>query len=607
MYRQQVAKKTSPTLRSTPRSKHIAPNRSYGSLSSVVQRAQQDPKTVSGDEWKQLDSAIGTRATQEILSGKKTPWVPQFKGISEQLWGNLGQVDTPIQTKLTIGAVGDKYEQEADRVAAAVVQQINRPGPVSMAQREVVQSKEIIDEDEPNMKPMVQRREAIGGEEATTDLESAINRARGSGQSLSVGLQQSMGQAMGADFSGVRVHTDVLADQLNQSIQAKAFTTGQDLFFKKGEYQPGSRGGQELIAHELTHVVQQKGVGEWAKTTSRRRVEGQEQQPKASLERRENRESTGRARYVPSHLRSALQPTDFLQGKLVTHKPNLTTKPPMKWDEEEREAHQKATKVDILVDKAFKEFQKGNYEGASEAQKDLYFKRKLEYDQGRKTIHPSTAAGYVIEGKANVGIRKLGFQTQATGILAGTRPDVEISLKTGKTALVDITASKSIGHIFSKAGNWTGSTKIPYVAESVYPSIDFSDVKATPALTDTEIERALQAVQENEERAKIAEQEFRDSQRERFFKIQSDLMERLLMVIEQAKQKKKAVRFSERDAIAWTQEWGIVFKGGNPLNQESIETMKYDEMITRNRFYVVPWQHRENYYDKLSKLMRQLV
>jgi hypothetical protein len=60
-----------------------------------------------------------------------------------------------------------------------------------------------------------------------------------------------------ADFSGVKVHTDAQSDQLNRSIQAKAFTTGQDVFFRAGAYQPGSRAGQELIAHELTHVVQQ--------------------------------------------------------------------------------------------------------------------------------------------------------------------------------------------------------------------------------------------------------------------------------------------------------------------------------------------------------------
>ena len=62
---------------------------------------------------------------------------------------------------------------------------------------------------------------------------------------------------MGHDFSGVRVHTSAESDTLNQQLSAKAFTTGQDIFFKQGEYNPGSSSGKELIAHELTHVVQQ--------------------------------------------------------------------------------------------------------------------------------------------------------------------------------------------------------------------------------------------------------------------------------------------------------------------------------------------------------------
>jgi hypothetical protein len=62
---------------------------------------------------------------------------------------------------------------------------------------------------------------------------------------------------MGHDFSGVRVHASPEADSLNQDLSARAFTTGQDIFFKQGEYKPASSEGQELIAHELTHVVQQ--------------------------------------------------------------------------------------------------------------------------------------------------------------------------------------------------------------------------------------------------------------------------------------------------------------------------------------------------------------
>ena len=152
-----------------------------------------------------------------------------------------------VQPKLTIGEPNDKYEQEADRVAAQVVQKINAPQDVQR-QDEALQ-----------MKPILQRKGSMTSGEASTDLESAINGARSGGQALDLGLQAKMGAAMGADFSRVRVHTDSRSDQLNQSIQAKAFTTGQDLFFRKGAYDPGSRGSQELIAHELTHVVQQSG------------------------------------------------------------------------------------------------------------------------------------------------------------------------------------------------------------------------------------------------------------------------------------------------------------------------------------------------------------
>jgi hypothetical protein len=66
-----------------------------------------------------------------------------------------------------------------------------------------------------------------------------------------------MEQAFQADFSSVKIHTGSQSDQLNRSIQARAFTTGQDIFFRSNEYNPGSTAGQEILAHELTHVIQQ--------------------------------------------------------------------------------------------------------------------------------------------------------------------------------------------------------------------------------------------------------------------------------------------------------------------------------------------------------------
>jgi hypothetical protein len=95
--------------------------------------------------------------------------------------------------------------------------------------------------------------------DVSPDVERAIQQERGGGQGLDHGVRRQMESSFGADFSGVRVHTDRQADSLNRDLSARAFTTGQDIFFRQGAYQPASSGGRELIAHELTHVVQQGG------------------------------------------------------------------------------------------------------------------------------------------------------------------------------------------------------------------------------------------------------------------------------------------------------------------------------------------------------------
>src|SRR6516165_7233400 len=98
-------------------------------------------------------------------------------------------------------------------------------------------------------------------------VERSIDQARGGGQGMDHGTRTRMESAFGADFSGVRIHTDARADGLSQSLSARAFTTGRDVFFRQGEYSPGSSAGRELLAHELTHVVQQNGAGIQRKMT----------------------------------------------------------------------------------------------------------------------------------------------------------------------------------------------------------------------------------------------------------------------------------------------------------------------------------------------------
>ncbi|MDZ8140309.1 MAG: DUF4157 domain-containing protein [Nostoc sp. DedQUE04] len=247
--------------------------------------------------------------------------VPEIQPLDKPVTHDISRIPLRSpQAKLSISQPGDKYEQEADSVAQQVMQTmaqpVNRqsmqrealpedeeelqmkPLNISTLQREALPEDEEElqmkplnistlqrealpeDEEELQMKPLDNRtlqREALPEDEeelqmkpmvqpqgeasmaAAPDLEASINQARGGGVAMADNIRKPMEMAFGADFSGVKVHTDGQSDQLNRSIQARAFTTGQDVFFRSGEYNPGSRSGQELLAHELTHVVQQSG------------------------------------------------------------------------------------------------------------------------------------------------------------------------------------------------------------------------------------------------------------------------------------------------------------------------------------------------------------
>jgi hypothetical protein len=108
---------------------------------------------------------------------------------------------------------------------------------------------------------LIAQRNGQGPTELDEETAGRIDRARSGGQALDHSVQEEMGEAIGYDFRGVRAHTSPEADELSRQLGAKAFTTGQDVFFREGAYDPGSTAGRELIAHELTHVAQQ-GTGQ---------------------------------------------------------------------------------------------------------------------------------------------------------------------------------------------------------------------------------------------------------------------------------------------------------------------------------------------------------
>lgn len=148
-----------------------------------------------------------------------------------------------IQPKLSINPPNDPYEQEADRMADQV-----------MAEAPSIQRMCTDCEEE-----AVMRKEEGSGIPVPDQLESGLNGSKGSGAALPEGTRGSMEKFFNRDLSSVRVHTDEQAVQMSRDIQAKAFTHGSDIYFNEGQYAPESNSGKHLLAHELTHTVQQNG------------------------------------------------------------------------------------------------------------------------------------------------------------------------------------------------------------------------------------------------------------------------------------------------------------------------------------------------------------
>jgi len=151
-----------------------------------------------------------------------------------------------VQAKLRIGQPGDVYEQEADRVADEV-----------MRMPEPEMQRQVEEEEEEEMLQAKNRENSTS--EVSNNLESQINAIKGGGRPLAKSERAYFEPRFGTDFSRVRVHTGAQAAESARAVNAKAYTIGQDVTFGVGQYTPGTSEGRRLIAHELTHVVQQGG------------------------------------------------------------------------------------------------------------------------------------------------------------------------------------------------------------------------------------------------------------------------------------------------------------------------------------------------------------
>lgn len=236
-----------------------------------------------------------------------------------------------VQKKLAVGASGDRFEREADQVARRAVsgaegaaripptisalgvqraplppaakqkpkdsaseRQDQRKAPV---QRKAASPLPRVEEDKkPGARAQRDATDSGGAGVAPASVESSIGRMQaGGGNALDGGARSMMESRLGHDFSGVRVHHDSGAASAAQALHSRAFTVGRDVFFNAGEYRPHTTSGRELIAHELTHTVQQAGTSSGARkkvqrtptpgtgTTSPQQVEDQNQAAPPSM------------------------------------------------------------------------------------------------------------------------------------------------------------------------------------------------------------------------------------------------------------------------------------------------------------------------------------
>jgi hypothetical protein len=204
----------------------------------------------------QLQRSIGNQAVQRLLTHRgKT-----------------------LQAKLMVGAAHDTYEQEAERVAEKVA---SMPAPVPPVNDRVsLQGRTREGDQVAQMKPLAQtitpvvRRSAsdtLGSFHPGADFEAGLSSI-GDGSPLPARTRAFMEPRFGADFSAVRLHTDSEAAQLNRAISGQAFTQGQDIYLGEGKDRFESSTGKHLLAHELTHTIQQGAAGALDPTMQRARL-----------------------------------------------------------------------------------------------------------------------------------------------------------------------------------------------------------------------------------------------------------------------------------------------------------------------------------------------
>jgi hypothetical protein len=206
-----------------------------------------------------LQRAIGNQITSPSWKFNALPLSSPIRPLRSQTvsssaaWPHSGV----IQTKLSVGDVNDPLEDEANRVADQVMRMPD-PGFFTARAPAQISRKCASCENEERGNPTIEPTRVAANNEAPAVVHQAL---RAPAQPLDPASRAYFELRLGHNLSQVRVHHDSVADASAHAVNALAYTVGEDIVFRGGQYAPHTRSGQHLLAHELTHVVQQSGAG----------------------------------------------------------------------------------------------------------------------------------------------------------------------------------------------------------------------------------------------------------------------------------------------------------------------------------------------------------
>jgi hypothetical protein len=232
---------------------------------SVFQTAQKK-SGVSDTKNEKYDSHMVLKKNFNLLSNKQFSVYSSINPLLH-LQQTLGDQDVQrlvrsgiIQTKLTVSQPNDIYEQEADRVADQVMRMPSSSEsylPIKTLDEKKINRKCKSCEDEEEEKMIHRKTDNAYAYQMSKDVSHSIDNMDGGGLPLDVSTRKFMESRFGFDFSNIRIHADERAARLSSSLNSFAYTIGNDILFGKGQYNPYTNIGKKLLAHELTHVVQQ--------------------------------------------------------------------------------------------------------------------------------------------------------------------------------------------------------------------------------------------------------------------------------------------------------------------------------------------------------------